>query len=67
VRNQGAGHHHKRPAAAACRLVVHPPEFVALTADDERKALDALVALLVLYLRDRHSQRSIDRQTDACP
>lgn len=32
-------------------LVVHPPTFVAMTERDKQQVLDALVALLIPYLR----------------
>jgi len=34
-------------------LVVHPPTFVAMTERDKQQVLEALVALLIPYLRSR--------------
>lgn len=44
------------------RLVVHPPKFVSMSAQDQRRAQQAFKALLIPYLRTRRvSQRDQQR------
>lgn len=45
-----------RPRRSPPRLVVEPPVLVPLTPEDEQRAVDALVVLLVPHLRERHLQ-----------
>ncbi|MDP9444314.1 MAG: hypothetical protein M3P83_08175 [Actinomycetota bacterium] len=51
-RGQQRGTHERPPRRDDRRLVVHTAGFMPLGAEHERKAVNALVALLVPYLRD---------------